>query len=125
MYEENILVPAFMQIDSPTMSAGKIRTVSYVVSNDLSYYSSFFYIVLLFLLLMSYSTFFFNFFLFASHRATLESVFVPLNTVEKSIETHSTIFHSEKGILGSVKKNEKLQNAPFIQAFIQQIWMCL
>lgn len=51
-----------------------------------------------------------------------ESVFVPLNTIEKSIETRPTIFHSEKGFLGSEKKEES-RNALFTPAFTQRIWI--
>lgn len=58
--KENILVPTFMQIDSLTMSAGKMRTASktYVVSMPSPIIPQFFYIVLLFLLFTPFPTFF-------------------------------------------------------------------
>lgn len=120
----SLLTSAFMQIDSLTMFADKMQTTSrtYIMSNSLSYYLPFFYTILLFLLFTPFASFFLHAFssLYLSLNQLLESVFVPLNTIEKSIEIHSTIFHSEKGFLELAKKRIA-KNAPFMLPFTWQI----
>lgn len=104
--KENILVPTFMQIDSLTMSAGKMRTASktYVVSMPSPIIPQFFLHRFTFSTLHALSHVLPTSFSLSLIELTLESVFVPLNTIEKSIETRSTIFHFEKGFLEPVKK---------------------
>ena len=115
-YEKgNILVSAFMQIDSlwqcPQVKCEPPRKRT--LCPILSYYSP------LFLHRSTFSTLHalfhvlstsFSLFLIES----LESVFVPLNIIEKSIETHSTIFHFEKSFLGKKKKS---RNEPIHSSF--------
>lgn len=109
--KETILVPAFMQICSLTMSADKMRTTSktYVMFNALSYYSPFLFFT---------SFYFFHssrpfprsfcFFLFISHWATLESVFVPLNTIEKKHRDSFDNFPGlERAFSDSLKKEKR------------------
>lgn len=112
------LTSAFMQIDSLTMFADKMQTISrtYIMSNFLSYYPPFFYTILLSLFFTAFVSFFLHAFstLCLSLNQLLESVFVPLNTIEKSIEICSTIFHSEKDFLGVAKKNRGMFHSLYL-----------
>lgn len=96
-----------MQIDSLTMFADKMQTISrtYIISNSLSYYPPFFYTILLSLL-------FTPFFLPSFSLSLIEPVVgISLRPIEhhrkKSNEIHSTIFHSLKKISSDPPKKKK------------------
>jgi len=107
--KENILVSAFMQICSLTMSVGKMRTTSktYIVSNALSY-SLFFYIVLLFPLFTPFSTFF----LFLSPCLSLIHARISLRSIE----------HYQKKALRLIRQFSTLKRA-FSDLLKKNRWM--